>query len=178
MSEELSSQDKIRLEKALIHAEGYFELGMPAQALEALERVKHLVVHDAVGTFIYGETLRLLERYEEALPPLRRAVEMRPGLIPAYVAIGWCAKRTGRLGEAIEALAKAAEIVPNDALVHYNLACYLSLAGRRDEALRELREAIRLDASFRKHARTESDFDPLRGDDEFEALLEEESSES
>lgn len=172
MSEQLSPLEKVQVERALIHAEGYFELGMPVQALEVLERVRHLINNDPAGLCIYGEALRILGRYEEALPPLRRAIELQPGIIPAYIALGWCAKRTGRLGEAIEALSKAAEIVPNDALVHYNLACYLSLAGRRDEALQELREAIRLDKTFRDHARSESDFDPLRGDDEFEALLE------
>ncbi len=173
MSEELSGEDRLRLEKALSHVEGYFELGMPEQALEVLQRVRHLVDRDPVASFIYGETLRVLERYEEALPALRWAIERRPGLIQAYLSLGWCAKRSGRLGEAIDALLKAAAQAPHDALVHYNLACYLSLAGRRDEALWHLREAIRLDGSFRDMARTEPDFDALRSDDEFESLLEE-----
>jgi len=172
MSEELSREDKIRLERALIYAEGCFELGMPAQALAALERIRPLLENEPVGLFIYAEALRQLERYEEALPFLRRAIELRPGLVPVYVAIGWCAKRVGRLGEAIAAMEKALEIAPSDGLLHYNLACYLSLAGRRDEAIHQLREAIRLDRKFREHARTETDFDPIRGDEEFEGLIE------
>jgi uncharacterized Ntn-hydrolase superfamily protein len=46
----------------------------------------------------------------------------------------------------------------------YNLACYESLAGRRDDALAHLRRAIELDASFRDMAAEDADFDPLRAD--------------
>jgi uncharacterized Ntn-hydrolase superfamily protein len=51
-----------------------------------------------------------------------------------------------------------------DAGVLYNLACYESLAGRRDDALAHLRHSIELDASFRELAAGDSDFDPLRDD--------------
>jgi tetratricopeptide (TPR) repeat protein len=177
MSEELSRNQAVQLERALIEAEGFLELGLPKLALKALERIRPLMDNEPVALAMYGEILRMLDRFEEALPPLRRAVELRPGLLPAYLAIGWCAKRTGRLSEAIAALEKALEIAPSDGLVHYNLACYLSLAGRRSEALHQLREAIRLDRKFQELARTESDFDPIRGDEEFESLLEYDPSE-
>jgi uncharacterized Ntn-hydrolase superfamily protein len=52
----------------------------------------------------------------------------------------------------------------DDAGVLYNLACYESLAGRRDDALAHLRRAIELDESFRELAAGDSDFDPLRVD--------------
>ena len=46
----------------------------------------------------------------------------------------------------------------------YNLACYESLAGRREDALAHLRHAVELDASFRNLAAEDSDFDPIRSD--------------
>ena len=46
----------------------------------------------------------------------------------------------------------------------YNLACYESLAGRRDDALAHLRRAVELDGSYRELARTDADFDPRRDD--------------
>jgi uncharacterized Ntn-hydrolase superfamily protein len=49
-----------------------------------------------------------------------------------------------------------------DAGVLYNLACYESLAGRRDHALGHLRRAIELDESFRALARDDADFDAIR----------------
>jgi uncharacterized Ntn-hydrolase superfamily protein len=48
--------------------------------------------------------------------------------------------------------------------VLYNLACYESLAGRRDDALAHLRLAIGLDSSFRDLAADDSDFDAIRSD--------------
>jgi hypothetical protein len=51
--------------------------------------------------------------------------------------------------------------------LHYNLACFLSLAGETDEALAELRIAIDGDESFRELAKNDSDFDPIRNEPGF-----------
>jgi hypothetical protein len=51
--------------------------------------------------------------------------------------------------------------------LHYNLACFLSLAGETDEALAELRIAIGGDESFRELAKNDSDFDPIRNEPGF-----------
>ncbi|MGZ4292278.1 MAG: DUF1028 domain-containing protein [Gaiellaceae bacterium] len=45
----------------------------------------------------------------------------------------------------------------------YNLACYESLAGRRDAALGHLRRAIELSPSFRELAADDADLDAIRG---------------
>jgi hypothetical protein len=55
-------------------------------------------------------------------------------------------------------------------VLHYNLACYLSLAGQRRGALRSLTDALALDPTFGKLVDDESDFDSLRSDPEFQAL--------
>ena len=46
-----------------------------------------------------------------------------------WLALGWCYKRIGRIDLAIESLEEALSIEPNDALIHYNLACYWSGPG-------------------------------------------------
>ena len=45
-----------------------------------------------------------------------------------------------------------------------------SLAGRRDNALAHLEQAIVLNPPFRKAAQTDVDFDPIRDDPKFPAL--------
>jgi uncharacterized Ntn-hydrolase superfamily protein len=44
----------------------------------------------------------------------------------------------------------------------YNLACYESLAGRRDDAIAHLRRAVELDESYRALAADDPDFDAVR----------------
>ncbi|GAG20494.1 unnamed protein product, partial [marine sediment metagenome] len=61
----------------------------------------------------------------------------------------------------------------HDAL--YNRACLYSLTGRLKESLNDLKEAISHDATYRKIAREDNDFDKLRSDPtlgpEFERLV-------
>ena len=83
------------------------------------------------------------------------------------IALGWCYKRTHRCA-AIDALERA-ERLPEDSLLHYNLACYWSLAGTR-QGLDELSVALELGPELRNLIAEESDFDQLRGNPEFEKL--------
>jgi len=53
----------------------------------------------------------------------------------------------------------------------YNLACCESLAGRTDEALGHLRQAIELMDGMRAYAKSDSDLDAIRGEPEFEELV-------
>lgn len=54
---------------------------------------------------------------------------------------------------------------------HYNLACYLALAGETDAAIEHLRTAIELDrGSVMKWLPEDTDLDPLRDDRRFQEL--------
>jgi hypothetical protein len=53
---------------------------------------------------------------------------------------------------------------PDHAGLHYNLACYASLAGETDRALGHLTRAFEGDPRTRKWAATDSDLDPIRSD--------------
>jgi uncharacterized Ntn-hydrolase superfamily protein len=84
---------------------------------------------------------------------------------------GWDAMRRanvfyerGAYADAADAMTAAAEEPGADPLLLYNLACYESLAGRRDTALAHLRSAIAADASYRGLAAGDADFDPIRAE--------------
>lgn len=151
-------------------AEGYLELGMPEHALRTLGRLGDPIAFDGHALYLWGEGLRALNRYFEAIMPLERAAKIMPENIHVRIALGWCYKRTGRLDLAIDALEQAMLVEPEEALLRYNMACYLSLAGHRRRALRYLSQAVSLAPMYRKMAETESDFDPLRADPEFQSL--------
>ncbi len=60
---------------------------------------------------------------------------------------------------------------PKSDIGHYNLGCYLALAGERDRAIDEVTIACGLTDELRDHARDEPDLDCLRNDARFRALM-------
>jgi tetratricopeptide (TPR) repeat protein len=62
---------------------------------------------------------------------------------------------------------EALERHPGNSNVLYNLACFESLAGRPDDALAHLTEAIELDPRMREWARADEDFAAIRDDPRF-----------
>lgn len=156
-----------RLER---HVEGYLELGMPEQALETLAKLGEPDSFGAHRLYLWGEALRSLERYEEAVIPLQRAAEANPDNSSIWLALAWCHKRVDRLDRAIVDIESALVAEPEEALLHYNLACYLSLAGRRAAALEHLAQALSIEPGYRRLIDDESDFDPLRDDAEFQSI--------
>ncbi len=85
----------------------------------------------------------------------------------------WAGATSGPAGSTWPSTAwkRRCRIRPGEALLRYNLACYLSLAGRKRRALRYLSQAMALDPVYREMAEEEADFDPLRADPEFQAIL-------
>jgi tetratricopeptide (TPR) repeat protein len=78
---------------------------------------------------------------------------------------------TGDFNQAAEELAQAHAQYPDDAGVLYNLACAESMAGRKEEALGHLREAVELDGDFRELAERDNDFDAVRDDPAFASAV-------
>lgn len=166
----MTTRRRIRRARIQREAEGYLELGMPEHTLETLGRLGDPAALDSHALYLWGEGLRTLERYFEALMPLERAAKAAPDDVRVRVALGWCYKRTGRLDRAIDALEQALIVEPQEALLRYNLACYLSLAGQKRRALRYLAQALASDPAYREMVEAESDFDPIRADPEFQSL--------
>ncbi len=139
----------------MLQAEGYLELGMARHALDVLTR--------------YGEPATLPDHalYLKG----QGAAQGNPHNISAWLALGWCYKRAGKLDRAIESLEEALSAEPNDALVHYNLACYWSLAKNKRQTLVYLSRALDLEDEYRTLVADESDFDLLRDDPAFQALV-------
>lgn len=71
--------------------------------------------------------------------------------------------REERYGEAADVLRDALASYPDAAQLHYNLACFDSLAGADVTSVAgSLGRAIELNPGFREFARGDSDFDPVR----------------
>lgn len=162
-----------RLIRQLDRAEGYLMLDLPALALEILQSrtESQWGRYQFESSFLCGEALRALGRYRDALRPLENAARLQPGNIGVAISLGWCYKRTHRLAQAIDALLRAGQEHPDEPLLHYNLACYWSLAGYPDQALNELGLAIELDPDLRDRIADEPDFLTLHQQEAFARLL-------
>jgi len=79
--------------------------------------------------------------------------------------------RTHRYPEAKEALLKAVEIKPDLADAWYVVACIESMKSEKEGALSRLRKAIELEPGYKEKARAQSYFKKLKGDVDFERLV-------
>ena len=112
----------------------------------------------------------MLEQYGEAIAPLTAAKEAEPENIHILLTLGWCYKRIDRIDAAIQALEDALAVCPDEAIIHYNLACYWSLAENVPLALVYLSQSFDLDPKYRDIVAEEPDFDQLREHPEFVTL--------
>jgi mannose-6-phosphate isomerase-like protein (cupin superfamily) len=77
-------------------------------------------------------------------------------------------------GDYAEAAARGRELLesgPENSGVLYNVACCESLAGETDQAVEHLRRSIELSDRSRVYAQGDSDFDPIRDEPAFQALV-------
>jgi tetratricopeptide (TPR) repeat protein len=167
-------------------AEGYLELiTLPAARLgldarlrrQGARKILRLVARTSVNgsdrwrrDLLIGQAYRLLKKYSAAVGPLWSAVQSQPESREGWIALGWCLKRMGKLDRAASVLARAVTHIPDDAVLHFNFACYLARLGQDELAIAELLWALDLNPDIRMRLVAESDFDSLRGNSSFQAL--------
>lgn len=73
--------------------------------------------------------------------------------------------------KAYDVLAEVHDQYPDDTTVLYNLACAESMLGRTDDAITHLEQSIAGQDRFRELAKADTDFEPIRNDPRFGALV-------
>lgn len=160
----------IQKQRAIEAAQGYLMLDLPDAALRRLGLFQDSETPAEVEQ-LRGEAFRQKEDYERALQHYERVTDDAEKNLELQMGKAWCFKRIGRLDKAIESMRAAYRGSPKVAIVLYNLACYYSLAGEKEEALSWLARAFRMDGSLRKLVPRETDFDPIRNDQDFIYLM-------
>ena len=161
-----------RIKRQLDEAEGYLMLGLPRAGPGDPRTSGGLGDHavrgelpDRRGPALAGA----LSRGAQA-PGGRRGAPARP---TSAWRSPWAGATSGPTGSPRRSTpwSGPAGTTPSEPLLHYNLACYWSLAGNAAKALDELAVALDLDPDLRNLIADESDFDQLRGNPEFERLV-------
>jgi uncharacterized Ntn-hydrolase superfamily protein len=110
-----------------------------------------------------------VDDHEQPVAELRRLLGLHAAHRVAEESCGLYQR--GEYRAAADALRTALERVADEPPLLYNLACFESLAGEGEAALRDLARAVELDSSFAELARSDSDFDAVRGDNEFGRIV-------
>jgi tetratricopeptide (TPR) repeat protein len=182
----MSDPNRIRRQQILREAEGYLDLitvfggrwpcrpdvrdQVAQRILATLDRIENPGGLRSHILFLRGQALRTMERFGDAVKPLREAADLEPANFHIRLALGWCYKRVRRLDLAIQALEEALEADAEQPILHYNLACYWSLAGNVKIACSYLAQAFELQPDYRDLVGSERDFDPIRKHPYFQSL--------
>jgi len=157
--------------RRLAEAEGYLTLGMPDKCLAILNSRVNWQSMPFESNLLAGLAYREVRDYPGAIVHLEKAARIKPDEIDIALALGWCYKRTNRLAQAIDALTRSLARHKSEPLLYYNLSCYWSLAGNVAHAVEHLQKALKLEPQMIFKVPSETDFDPIRHDPVFQALL-------
>jgi len=153
------------------------ELGRYEDAIASYDKALEIKSDKDEAWYNRGNSLHELGRYEDAIASYDKALEIKSDKDEAWYNRGNSLGNLGRDEEAIASFDKALEIKPDKDEAIYNKACAYALMKRTDLALRYLEEAIILNPDhLREFAKTDSDFDSLRDNPQFQALLSSDST--
>ncbi|MEQ8466758.1 tetratricopeptide repeat protein [Coleofasciculus sp. E1-EBD-02] len=119
-----------------------------------------------------GIALTKLGRLEAAIASFDTILQSQSDFDEVWIHRGIVLANLERFEEAIASFDKALTFQPNDANAFYGKASCYAWQNKVDLAIESLQKAINLNPSkYREIAKTDSDFDNLRGDNRFQALI-------
>jgi tetratricopeptide (TPR) repeat protein len=98
-------------------------------------------------------------------------LKRNPNFVEVLVSLGDAYTRRGFYREGLEVDKRLAQLRPDDPIVHYNLACSLSLVGNNDDALKELKKAILLGYDDFSYILEDPDLENLRKTPAFKGFM-------
>ncbi|MEP1077882.1 tetratricopeptide repeat protein [Leptolyngbya sp. PL-A3] len=148
-----------------------YALGRYKEAIASYDKALEIKpdLHEAWNN--RGNALSALGRKEEAIASYEKALEIKPDDHAAWNNRGYALSALGRKEEAIASYEKALEIKPDLHAAWYNKACYYSLQGQVKQAIETLQHVIMLNDKYQEMAKNDSDFDSIRQDERFRALI-------
>lgn len=163
------------VEEALVKANGLKEDGRVDQALEILQALlgEHIDNWRILNELGHVHIAR--GDYPKAVQSFKDALALEPDLSGLWNNLGYAHKVAGEIDEAIEATRKAKSLAKTTDEINsatYNLACYMALSDKHEEAIRLLSHVCRSDPSLKEWAKEDPDLTSLRSDARFIHILE------
>ncbi|MBW4469666.1 MAG: tetratricopeptide repeat protein [Stenomitos rutilans HA7619-LM2] len=118
-----------------------------------------------------GNALRRLECYSEAVASYDKSLAIKPHQPDTWSKRGTALVYLSRYEEALVSYDEALQTQPDFAPAYYNKACCYGLQKNVDLAIENLQQSIILDSEYWEMAKTDSDFDGIRDDERFRAVI-------
>ncbi|MBX7208236.1 MAG: hypothetical protein K1X78_08005 [Verrucomicrobiaceae bacterium] len=150
------------IERRIIAAQGYVELGLFADAREELGALPREFAGRSDVVEITVLCLMGERRWEEALSLARQLCALEPEEPGGFIHAAYCLHELDRTREAVDVLVRGPSSLQGKAVFFYNMGCYRAKLGEVDAAVDMLQRAFIKDAGLRKAARRDPDLDALR----------------
>ncbi len=160
------------------YADAYLNRGLTYMAQEEYQhaiadynQVIALNPDSAIAYNYRGQAYARLQQYARALEDYTQAIMLDPNYAVAYNNRGLCYARMSNHTQAIAEYRLAVIANPRYATAYYNAACAAGLMNNASVACTWLEKAIALNPRYRTLAQRDSDFEYIRGNKKFQALL-------
>jgi peptidoglycan/xylan/chitin deacetylase (PgdA/CDA1 family)/Flp pilus assembly protein TadD len=123
-----------------------------------------------------GATYAFQGRYSEGISLIQKSIQLKPDFVYAHFNLGLAYELAGNYEESIEAYKGALKLDDKDVWSYYGIASIYGRKGDVENVLEWLRPAIVLEPEVKAVAREEEDFNLVKNDPRFQALIQTEQS--
>jgi|GEM_PF-1870738 len=141
------------------------------EAVDSFEKAVELDPQNAIPWQGKGLVLNILNRYEDALEAFEKTAELGMKSATLYITLACLYRKLGKEAESAEACKLARDLIEREN--EYTRACFEAVCGSADAALALLRTALEKKQQTADWARQDPDFEFIRDDPRFKALLDE-----
>ncbi len=147
-------------------------LGRYGEAIASYDKALAIYPDSPATLYDKGVALGALKRYKEAIAAYDAALAIKPDDPFALNNKGVALRNLKRYEEAISAFDAALALNPDFPYLDNNKARVYALQGKVEPAIKNLDKAIQLNLDeYRELAKTNTDFDSIRDDPQFKALI-------
>ena len=116
--------------------------------------------------------MSFLQDFDKAIAAIDKAIHLKPEEVVLKANRGIVLARAGRYAEALTECDQAIQQDPKHESGYYARACYYALQGELEQAINNLQTSIELAPRLsRREAKHNPDFDRIRDDERFRALV-------
>ncbi len=161
------------------YARSAFAAGQIEKSAELFRRGGEVRLEDFQCPILMAQSLWMLDRDEEAVAANREGIqraerwlEIDPNNLRALALAASAMAENDQAPRALELMARAISTAPDDPSVYFNAACLYAKLGRKEEALECLEQTFARGFGKRDWVEHDPDYDSLRDDPRFQAMLE------